>query len=90
MHRARPGERLAEAKRRIGVPMRGELPTVTARTYSRALPAKTGWSRFVAVVSNPELHTIIAFSVIGVLLMLNFALLFPDFGQIYSEAAQFP
>ena len=90
MYRAGLDAWLAEAKRRTDMPMRGELPTIAARTYTRASPVKTGWLRFVVAVSNSELHAVVAFSAIGVLLMLYFALLFPDFGQTYSDLAQFP
>ena len=71
------------------MPMRGELPTAATRTYTRATPVRMGWSRFVAVVSNPELQTVVAFSMIGLLVMLNTILRFPDFGQTLAELAQF-
>jgi hypothetical protein len=72
------------------MPMRGELPTITARTYTRASPVRTVWSQFVTVISNSELQTVVAFSVIGLLVMLNAILLFPDFGQTVAELSQFP
>jgi hypothetical protein len=72
------------------MPMRGELPTITTRTSTRASPVKMAWSQFAAVISNPELHTVVAFSIIGVLVMLNATLRFPDFGQLLAELAQFP
>jgi len=78
-------------ERRIEMPMRGELPTITtARTYTRSPPVRTVWSGFAAVISNPELQTVVAFSVIGLLVMLNAILLFPDFGQTVAELAQYP
>ncbi len=72
------------------MPMRGELPTIVARTHTRASPVKAGWLRFVAVVSDPELQTVVAFSAIGVLIMLNAILRFPDFGQTFADLSQFP
>jgi hypothetical protein len=72
------------------MPMRGELPTIASRTHARASPVKTGWWRFVAIVSDPELQTIVAFSAIGVLIMLNAILRFPDFGLTFAEFNQFP
>jgi hypothetical protein len=72
------------------MPMRGELPTIAARTHTRASPVKTGWRRFMAVVSDPELQTIVAFSAIGLLIMLNAILRFPDFGLTFAEYNQFP
>jgi hypothetical protein len=86
-HRAGFGAWLVEANRRFDMPMRGELPTITTRTYTRASPVRMAWSRFVAVVSNPELQTVVAFSVIGLLLMLNAIFRFPDFGQTFTEFA---
>jgi len=79
-----------EQAEKFEMPMRGELPTITTRTSTRASPVRAGWPRFVAVISDPELHTIVAFSLIGVLVMLNGMLLFPDFGLTFGELAQFP
>jgi hypothetical protein len=72
------------------MPMRGELPTFKARTDARTSPVATGWSRLVAIIYDPELQTIVAFSMIGLLVMLNVALRFPEFGQTFAELAQFP
>jgi hypothetical protein len=72
------------------MPMRGELPTIAARIYTRSSPVRMAWSRFVTVISNSELQTVVGFSVIGLLVMLNAILLFPDFGQTVAELAQFP
>jgi len=72
------------------MPMRGELPTIKARSHTRASPVATGWSRLVAVICDPQLQTIVAFSTIGLLVMLNAALRFPEFGQTFAEFAQFP
>jgi hypothetical protein len=75
------------AKWRIEMPMRGELPTITTRAHARASQFKTAWSRLSAVLFDPELHTIVAFSLIGLLVMLNAVLRFPDFGQTFTEFA---
>jgi hypothetical protein len=69
------------------MPMRGELPTITTRIHTRASQFRTVWSRLSAVLFNPELQTIVAFSVIGLLLMLNAIFRFPDFGQTFTEFA---
>jgi hypothetical protein len=69
------------------MPMRGELPTITTRTHARASQFKTAWSRLSVVLFNPELQTVVAFSVIGILLMLNAIFRFPDFGQTFTEFA---
>jgi hypothetical protein len=67
------------------MPMRGELPTRAARSYVRPSPVSTGWFRFVTAVLNPELQTGVAFCMIGILLTLIMALLFPDFGALIAE-----
>jgi len=72
------------------MPMRGELPAVAARPYTRAATAETGWSRFVAVISNPDLQSVIAFCAIGFLLTINVVLRFPDFGEAVAQLALFP
>jgi hypothetical protein len=72
------------------MPMRGELPTITAPTHTRASSVRTGWLRFVAVVSDPGLQTIVALSMIGILVTLNAIFLFPDFGQVYADFSLSP
>jgi hypothetical protein len=72
------------------MPMRSELPAVTKRTYTRASPVRIGWSRFVAVISDPDLQAVVALSMIGLLVVLNAILRFPDFGQMSAELAQWP
>ena len=69
------------------MPMRGELPTITTRTHTRASQFKAAWSRLSAVLFDPELQTVVAFSLIGLLLMLDAMLSFPDFGQTLTECA---
>ncbi len=69
------------------MPMRGELPTITTRTHARASQFKTAWSQLAAVLFNSELQTVVAFSLIGLLVMLNAMLCFPDFGQTFTEFA---
>jgi hypothetical protein len=69
------------------MPMRGELPTITTRIHTRASQFKTVWSRLAAVLFDPELQTVVAFSMIGLLVMLNVILRFPDFGQTFTEFA---
>jgi hypothetical protein len=69
------------------MPMRGELPTITTRIHTRASQFKTVWSRLAAVLFDPALQTVVAFSMIGLLVMLNVILRFPDFGQTFTEFA---
>jgi len=76
-------------KWRIDMPMRGELPTRAARTY--VVPSvTTAWLRVVTAVSDPELRTIIAICTIGILVTLNMALRFPDFGGLVADLECFP
>jgi hypothetical protein len=72
------------------MPMRGELPTIAARTNATPSPVRTAWSHFVTTVSDPELQTIIAFCMIGILATLNAVLRFPDFGGLVAELNSFP
>jgi esterase/lipase superfamily enzyme len=72
------------------MPMRGELPTVAARSYVRASRVEAGWRRFVAVISNPELRAVVAFCTIGFLITVNIVLRFPDFGGTVAQLASFP
>ena len=50
---------------------------------------ETEWSRLVTVIANPELHAVVAFCLIGLLLTLNLILRFPDFGAIIEQYNQF-
>jgi hypothetical protein len=40
-------------------------------------------------IANPQLHTIVALNLIGVLLLLNIILRFPDVGSIIAEYNKF-
>ena len=73
------------------MPMRGELPIAVARPYGRA-PAvqQTAGSRFLAAISNPDLHCIVGFCGIGLLTAINMILWFPDFGATVAAFAMFP
>ena len=72
------------------MPMRGELPTRAARAYVPPSAVKTAWYRFVTAVSDPELQTIIALCMIGILATLDMALRFPEFGGLISELNSIP
>jgi len=72
------------------MPMRGELPTAAARAQVRPSSVSAVWSRFVTAVSDPELQTIIAFCMIGILVTLNVALRYPDFGGLVADLECFP
>jgi len=44
----------------------------------------------VTTVSNPELHTVIALCIIGILVTLDMALLFPDYGGLIAQFNSLP
>jgi hypothetical protein len=71
------------------MPMRGELPT-RARTTAAPSPLRAACSGFVTAVLDPELQTIIAFCIIGILATLDVALRFPDYGGLISDLNSFP
>jgi hypothetical protein len=76
------------------MPMRGELPPVTARSYARTAVrtsvVERAASRIVAVLSDRDLHAVVAFCAIGVLLTFNIILRFPDFGAQVATLVTFP
>ncbi len=72
------------------MPMRGELPTATARTCDRAPVVETFWSSALAFVADRNLQAVACFALIGLLLTINVVLRFPDFGQAFAELAVFP
>ena len=72
------------------MPMRGELPTVTTRSYVRASTVKTAWAGLLATVCDPDLHCVVIFCAIGLLATINVMLRFPDFGQVAAALAIFP
>jgi hypothetical protein len=55
----------------------------------RGKAAKQPWPIPVGTIANPHLHTIVALGLIGVLLMLNIVLRFPDLGGIIAEYNKF-
>jgi uncharacterized membrane protein YdfJ with MMPL/SSD domain len=55
----------------------------------RTRTTETEWSRLMTVIANPELHAVIAFCLIGLLLTLNLILRFPDLGAIIEQYNKF-
>jgi hypothetical protein len=47
------------------------------------------WPRLFAIFTNPDLPTIIAFCLLGLLLTLNLILRFPDLGALIEQYNQF-
>jgi len=72
------------------MPLRGELPTVAERLYRRATARPTSWSRFIAVISDPELVAIILFCTTGFLMTIDAVLDFPDFATLFAQLTSFP
>jgi hypothetical protein len=70
--------------------MRGELPTKAARTTVAQSPFRTACSGLVTAVLDPELQTIIAICIIGILVTLDMALRFPAYGALIVELNSFP
>ncbi len=68
-----------------------------ARNISRSMKSPTrqsgatevACSRFVAMITNPDLIMIVAFCMIGLLATVNVVLRFPDFG-LTAEQLAFP
>jgi PhoPQ-activated pathogenicity-related protein len=72
------------------MPMRGELPTKKVRTYVAPSPSWTAWLHFVTAISDPEIQTIIALCIIGILATLDAVLRFPDLGGLIADLNSFP
>jgi hypothetical protein len=72
------------------MPMRGELPRVVARSCQPPSTAAAMWLQVRDIVTNPELHSVVAFCIIGLLVMLNVMVRFPDLGEVIASSAIFP
>jgi uncharacterized membrane protein YdfJ with MMPL/SSD domain len=55
----------------------------------RTQKTETEWSRLVTAIANPDLHAVVAFCLIGLLLTLNLILRFPSFGAVIEQSNQF-
>jgi hypothetical protein len=55
----------------------------------RTQGAETEWSRLFTAIANPDLHAIVSFCLIGLLLAINLILRFPDFGAVIEQYNQF-
>jgi hypothetical protein len=72
------------------MPMRGELPRVVARSCQPPSTAAVMWLQVRGIVTNPELHSVVAFCIIGLLVMFNVMVRFPDLGELIASSAIFP
>jgi hypothetical protein len=80
------------AKRGIGTrhpPIIRELQAVTKPKGRHVEATESGWPGFVAVITNTGLLAVVVFCLIGLLLALNFILLFPDLGAVIEQYNQF-
>jgi hypothetical protein len=66
--------------------IRNRTVQALAKTADRNDAPDRSWR---AHVTDPSLHAVIAFCLIGFLLMLNLMLRFPDFGAIIAQYNQF-
>jgi uncharacterized membrane protein YdfJ with MMPL/SSD domain len=55
----------------------------------RTRRTETEWSRLVTVIADPDLHAVVAYCLMGLLLTLNLILRFPDLGAIIEQYNQF-
>jgi len=51
--------------------------------------APSRWPGLLAIFSNPDLPMIVAFCLLGLLLMFSLVLRFPDFGAVIEQYNQF-
>jgi hypothetical protein len=73
------------------MPMRGELPTVTARSsYARTSKIQAARSLFATVMSDQDLQCVAIFCAIGLLVAINMALRVPQFGVLSVTLQSFP
>jgi hypothetical protein len=72
------------------MPMRGELPPIAARPYSRVARNEAERSWLIAVISSPDVQSVVAFCTIGLLATINAVLYFPGFGEMFTQLAIFP
>lgn len=72
------------------MPMRGELPTPSARLDAGPATAASWWPRIWAEINHRELLAVAYFSVIGFLIAAFVIRAFPDLGGLIEAYAQFP
>ena len=51
--------------------------------------AMAQWPKLITVTTDPDLVAVVAFCVIGLLIVLNVILRFPDFGAVIEQYNQF-
>ena len=72
------------------MPMRGELTKAIARPYPRAVVPESPLSRLLAAITDPEVQLLVAIGLMGTLITLDLARLFPDFGMMLTQVAPMP
>ena len=66
-----------------------KLQPLTEAKNKYVHPAEELWQRIYIAVTNPDLQAVVAFSLIGLLLILNVMFRFPDLGAIIAQYNQF-
>lgn len=72
------------------MPMRGELPTPSARLDAGPATAASWWSRMRTETGSRDLLAVVYFSVIGLLIAVCVIRAFPDLRGLIEAYAQFP
>ncbi|MGB6662692.1 MAG: hypothetical protein WBE90_27330 [Xanthobacteraceae bacterium] len=65
------------------------LSITQASTSHRTQRTETVRSRLITVITDRDLHAVVAFCLIGLLLALNFIHRFPDLGAVIEQYNQF-
>ena len=72
------------------LPVRREIRTRRNPAALQVKAPKTVYHWLVATITNPDLISVVAFCVIGLLVTANVVLRFPDFGLMVEQLEQFP
>jgi hypothetical protein len=70
-------------------PVIRKLQTLEKSKGHNVNEARSRWSEFLAIFSNPDLPMVIAFCLLGLLLTLTLILRFPDLGAVIEQYNQF-
>jgi hypothetical protein len=73
----------------VFLPKTHDFPPPTKATNGLDISGKNTRHRTIARIMNPDLLAIVAFCLIGLLLMLNLMFRFPDLGAVIEQFNQF-
>jgi hypothetical protein len=71
------------------LPLRHEPRSLVKAANPHTGALAIAWDRLVTTITDPDLATVTALSVIGLLIALNLMLRFPDVGAIIEQYNQF-